>query len=335
MRRNLASKKKYWIYWLKVIVALLLLFVIFKEVSRRESIVSAFSGARWHFIVLAFSLFFINISIAFSKWRYLLKTKFQNIANREVLGSLLFGITLGLTTPGNLGELARGLFFPGRNKSAITGLTVFDKLCNIFVLIIIGFASLILMSRYQLNLPPFAFRSLTLLGLLSILALFIIILNPGVVQKFLEKYGNRLPLQKQLKDGVLAVEQVSLKEKLVVVFFTASWFAVIILQYHFLVLAFTEVTVSQSAQAVSATLFGKAMLPLTFADLGIREGMAIFFFSQFGVSHAAVFNASLIIFLINFIFPGLIGFYYVLQLKTNHEYFPGKASPVMEKQSQQ
>ncbi|NIV10212.1 MAG: hypothetical protein GWN62_02575, partial [Aliifodinibius sp.] len=64
------------------------------------------------------------------KWRYLLRIRFSDISNRETFNSLLFGITLGMVTPGNLGELGRGLFFQDKSKTVITGLTVVDKLSN-------------------------------------------------------------------------------------------------------------------------------------------------------------------------------------------------------------
>ena len=66
---------------------------------------------------------------------------------------------------------------------------------------------------------------------------------------------------------------------------------------------------------VSAMLFVKTLLPVTFGDLGIREGIAVFFYGFFAVSEAAVFNASLLIFVLNFLLPALLGTFYLFKLR--------------------
>jgi uncharacterized membrane protein YbhN (UPF0104 family) len=102
--------------------------------------------------------------------------------------------------------------------------------------------------------------------------------------------------------------------------YTMIWVFVIILQYHILVLSFTNVTLYQSFQAVPAILFTKVLLPVSFADLGIREGVAIFYYSLFDIPKAAVFNASITIFIINFLLPASLGSYFVFKLKNSKKW---------------
>ena len=141
----------------------------------------------------------------------------------------------------------------------------------------------------------------------------------------------KIPFKIHIYESILAINQLTLPNKLTVLAFTVFWFCIIILQYHFLVLSFTDVWLFQSIIAVSATLLTKTLIPLTFADIGIREGILVFFYSQFGVANSAAFNASILIFLINFMIPGITGFYYVAKLKTMCNTFPDKTSTIMEK----
>jgi uncharacterized membrane protein YbhN (UPF0104 family) len=94
-----------------------------------------------------------------------------------------------------------------------------------------------------------------------------------------------------------------------------AWFLIILLQYHALVLAFTQVSFLESFWSVSATLLTKIALPISVGDLGIREGAAVFYYSLLGIKKTAAFNASVLIFFINFMIPALVGSYFVFKLR--------------------
>jgi len=57
-------------------------------------------------------------------------------------------------------------------------------------------------------------------------------------------------------------------------------------------------------------MFAKTILsPLSFSELGVREGASIFFLTQMGESSSTALNASLSLFIINIIVPSLIGLF--------------------------
>ena len=64
--------------------------------------------------------------------------------------------------------------------------------------------------------------------------------------------------------------------------------------------------------AVASAFLAKTLLPVSFGDLGVRESAAIYFFAQFGISRAAAFNASFLLFLINLLIPSLAGLLIIL-----------------------
>lgn len=312
------SKRNRWIYWIKLLAGIALVVVLFQEINRRESILSVLQETDLANILLCIMLLIPNIFLAFLKWRYLLRRRYQDTTSYEVFGSLLFGYTLGLVTPGRLGELARGLFFTNKDRLIITGLNLLDKAANQIVIFTLGGISLGFMILKQNIWEVKNILPLLLTGSLIIIISWLIILNPDKARRLLAFLNSKLPRKFNFSTLISAYDQISLKDILVVVGLTLAWFIVIVLQYHILVLAFTDAAFTESFQAVTAMLFVKTLVPLTFGDLGIREGVSVFFYSQFGVSQAAVFNASLLIFLINFLTPALSGLYYVLQVKTTN-----------------
>jgi uncharacterized membrane protein YbhN (UPF0104 family) len=55
-------------------------------------------------------------------------------------------------------------------------------------------------------------------------------------------------------------------------------------------------------------MFTKTFFPaISLSELGIREGVSVFFLGQMGVDAASAFNAALFLFFINILIPSLIG----------------------------
>lgn len=308
-------KHNRWIYWLKLLAGIVLLIVLYRKINHRDSIIEAFQVTDWFNILLCALLLVPNIFLAFLKWFYLLKNRFENVSAKETFGSLLFGYTLGLMTPGRLGELGRGLFFTNRNKFTVTGLNLLDKFANQVVFFTLGGAAITLLVFNHQILEINQVLPWMGAGWLIILSLWFLILNPSRIRKLLQRLNRRFPGKSQLQALGAAYDNITLKDSMAVLGLSILWVFVITYQYHILVLAFTGVSLWDSFQAVSATLLVKTLLPFTFGDLGIREGVAVFFYSQFKVSPAAVFNASLLVFLINFLIPAVSGIYYVFQLR--------------------
>ncbi len=308
--------KKKGLYWFKIILGIGIVSVLYTQISQTDSIGNAFLSTNWVNVSLCIVLLIPNLYMAFLKWFYLLHKKFPDISTGEVFGSLLFGYTLGLITPGRLGELGRGLFFPQRDKAVITGLNIIDKAFNQLVFFSLGCFSL--WSMYLGGyLPEWKHLPLVLIPATTVIVLlWLLLLNPAFIRRLLNRLAARNHLKSRLLRATAALNHFSRRDSLVVLGLSLVWILVVVLQYHVLVLAFTTVSVWASFHAVTSTLFIKTLLPITFADLGIREGIAIFFFSQFQVSRAAVFNASLLIFIINFLTPAISGTYFLFRLKS-------------------
>lgn len=312
---NTKSLKSWSVVALKIAVAVALLFVLIKNLGLREQIMHAFRSANWLLIVGAFLLIIPNLGIAIFKWRFLLRLHYPDLPTSEAWGSYMAGSTLGLITPGSLGELARGLFFKSRDRSLITGLNVADKIFNMIIFLTVGFLALNQFLFYHIQWPHWVLFPVAILSFLFILSVLGLALHPEIIGRFLNPWSERMAASSRLRRFLASLAPIRSTQSLQLLALSAAYFLVISLQYHLLVNAFSSVTFGKSLLAVASIIFVKLFLPIAFGDLGIRESAAVFFYSYQGVPAGAAFNASILIFLINVVLPAILGYAYVLQIK--------------------
>ena len=305
-------KKIIWI--LKLLVGVLLIGLIYGQVAKKASIVDAITSANPGYIFLGFILLIPNLLIQFLKWRYLLNGHFEDIDNMLVIKSLLFGATLGFVTPGNLGELGRGLYFKEQNKFVVTGLNILDKIFGMIIFITIGLVTFNIIIETRLLFSASIKLILHLVSLLSLLSIWIFVIHPAVFNRVLNRIGRKFSSEK-VQLIISGLKTLSIPKMFFLSLLNTIWFLIILLQYHSIINAFAPVAFPVSFLAVGATLFTKIMLPISLGDLGVREGAAVFYFSLFLVPASAAFYTSFIIFIINFCCPALIGSFFVFQLK--------------------
>ena len=91
---------------------------------------------------------------------------------------------------------------------------------------------------------------------------------------------------------------------------TALDHIVLIFQMFFLIRSFSDISIAHAVYGTSAMMFAKSVVPISFGDIGTRELSSIYFFSRFGIAQAAALNASLLLFVLNIIFPGIMGAFF-------------------------
>lgn len=307
--------KKRFLWLLKLTVGLALILILYKQIDQREEIWQAYRKANWVNVAIALFLLIPNFFLQFLKWRYLLKNRYPRMKNPIVLKSLLFGATLGFVTPGSLGDLARSLFFARYNRYVITGLNVIDKVFNMLIFTTVGLLCLnVYMFRY-FRWADYVLIPLAVLSLLVVVLFWIVAFNPQWVRSLLYGLNTMLPAREKIKSFISCLNHFQRRHSLVMALLAFGWFFVILLQYHALLLAFTHISLIHSFLGVGALMLTKMVLPISFGDLGIREGASVFYFSYFHLPAAAAFNAALLIFVINFVLPALVGSYFVFQLR--------------------
>jgi uncharacterized protein (TIRG00374 family) len=307
------NKKILW--FVKLIIGLVLLYLIYQQVNKRNDVIHAFQSASWLNIVICFVLLIPNLILQIWKWRFVLHTRFENIQMGLAAKSLLFGATLGFITPGHLGDLARAISIKDYNKLVVSGLNLVDKFSGIIIFLTTGLGSVNYIILTKLDWPGRIQWSFLVLSVFIITIIWIFALNPIWIRSIALKVRWKTSWQLKIENITSALNGLHCSTSLKILGLAFLWFIIILLQYHVLVLAFENVPLLHSFWAVSATLFTKVLLPISFGDLGIREGAALYYYSLFGVSHATAFNAALLIFLINFVIPATLGSYFVFRLR--------------------
>jgi len=307
--------KKRTLWLLKFLVGIGLVLVLYRHINQRQAIEQAFATANWVNVAIALILLLPNFFFQFLKWRYLLRHRYPEMPGRPAFQSLLFGATLGFVTPGNLGELARALFFEKYNRYVIAGLNVIDKIFNLLIFTTFGLVALNVYILWYFRLSYYVALPIAVLSALLLFFLWLVALHPQWVRSFLYGINTMLTSREKIKSFISCLDEFQSRHSLHMALLTTAWFFMIILQYHALLLAFTNVEFYQTFLGVSALLVTKMMLPISFGDLGIREGGAVFYFSYLGIPAAAAFNAAILIFVINFFIPALAGSWFVFKLK--------------------
>jgi uncharacterized protein (TIRG00374 family) len=317
-------KKQHFLGIMKLVVAAVLIFILYREVNQGQAIMEAFRQANWVNVTFASVLLIPNFFLQYLRWLVLLKSRFPDIGKKTALQSLLFGTTLGFITPGNLGELARALFFKKYDKWVITGLNVIDKLYGTIIFFTFGliFVMIILFGRFHFH--PYIALPAVILALIFLLVVWVLTLNPRRVRGLLNGMKLKFLRSGRMQHLLSALDNLTGSRSAVLVLITVSWFFVIVLQYHLLILAFTNISFMNSFQAVSAILFTKTILPISFADLGIREGASVFYYRFYAIDKAVAFNTSLLIFVINFLVPSIVGSFFVFKLRWEFKNFQNR-----------
>ena len=170
--------KKWWQVYFRIGIAGLTLFVLSLHLGKIEDVGRAMLDIRLPFLIMAVLLMLVNIYIQYRKWLYILRIYYPRVSKLETLASILGGFTLGLITPGRLGELGRGLFLRNLNKLKLTGLTLLDKTFSNFVVFLSGGLAFYYLFKYPFNLSIYILVPFFLIFASLALFLFYLMFHP-------------------------------------------------------------------------------------------------------------------------------------------------------------
>ncbi len=298
----------------KVIVSIALLIGLLYYIDVK-AVQSSFLNADLQYLSIGILLAIAQLIIHFFRWRYLLRLISVELTNREVMTSLFVGIMAGFFTPGQIGEFAgRIASHPGMLKSHVVGITVIDKLYLMAVTYFIGIAGIVIFIADQYPIYWNHYFDYPVIIFLTLI--IIVFLNPEKVREILLLLPQKIR-QHRFYETIQVCEDVFNNKNAVHLFaMTSVLYATILAEYYFIVSAFGYVSFGDTMMCTASILFVKAVVfPISFGDLGIREGVSVFFFEHIGTAAAVAFNASIIISIISSIFPAAIGALLVTTLK--------------------
>jgi uncharacterized membrane protein YbhN (UPF0104 family) len=300
------SKRTRIVGWIKVALAATILFVLIYWI-RWEDLIQSLMTARFEMLLLALVLLIPNILAQGLRWGYLLRRQTSGVPHKEIVASLFLGWTLGILTPGRVGQFARAFAVPSAPTLPTIGLTIVDKLFTLVWIVLIGAVGFF--SFFAVP-PGMSWIWIPLAGVIIWLAL-----SPQTLNRLLQKICKVLPFREKLLKIISTLEHLNTRDCLVAHAFSILTVATFFSQFVLLVSAFFPILYLDGMRATAAVVFVKTALPITFGELGVGEYASIHFFGQLGVTKAAAFNASILTFFINLVIPSLIGLLFLPALK--------------------
>lgn len=318
LKNSIIHNKNIIINLIKIIIAAGLLSYIIFKINFNE-IISSVKTADKYLILIAFLLVFLNLSLQYIKWHLTIAAILKINDKKKTFYSLFYGIAAGSFTPLRLGEyFGRAIVFKDKSIIEVTVATFIDKLFLLITVLFFGSISsvLFLQFHYKVNI----YLTLSLLAVLFFLfcILIILLLNPKVWNNIpFDKIHFHHKLNKWLQK-LNVLERLDRKYigKMMVISFLDHFCYII--QFTILAIAFSRnFYLLKFIWVTNIIMFIKTIIPsISLGDLGIREGASVFFFSKIGSTAAIGFDASIFLFLINLIFPSLIGLF-LLTKKNN------------------
>ncbi len=313
------SNKKIIYNFIKILIAAgLIIFIILKV--DLKSIFLAVQKANFYLISFAIILMFINLFLQYWKWKLTSNSMLGENNKKKILLSLFYGLSAGVFTPVRIGEyFGRALEFKDRPILEVSIATFVDKIFPLIILLFFGAISCLpfLYFFYGMNIY-FTF----------LLFFFIIIIFYLLIQTFVnQKYWNSsffifiksLIKKDSVRGSLKILKELKKKFLLQMTGISILFYICILTQFSILVCAFSKnFKFFDFFWAGNLVMFVKSLIPsISFAEIGIREGASIFFLSKMGEPGFVAFDAAFSLFLINVIFPALIGF--VLLFKRNND----------------
>jgi len=275
------------IYAAQICIGLVLIIVILMQVDRAQFI-DYFKTLSLISLVILFGLSGVGLYIQFRRWKYLVEQYSVNFNSIDLLPSFFAGFAFRLLIPGGHAEFSKVFLLPGKKRGKVLafGMEKFAQaLIKIFALLIV----------LPLTFPDYK--------IYSIFILFILVIGYFLFP--------RIPILKNLQEKDVNYHHV-IGMNLV---YALGIFIIMGVQYYLLLNQVDKVSLLATYHT-SVYLWSAGLVPISISGLGVREGLAVYFFNFYGVSAAHAVATSLFIFTINTIFPALVGVYYIYRNRT-------------------
>lgn len=253
--------------------------------------------------LLIFTIF--NWFFEILKWQSLVNF-IQKISFSEATKQSFASLTTSLITPNRIGEYgAKALFFEKLLRKQILGLNFIGNFYQLLATLffgVIGFTYFVFKQQIQLDF------NLILVVFFILIFLFVIIYF--ILRKFkigalylnkIKKFINTIPLKLNFKIGFLSFLR----------------FLIFSHQFYFLLLIFKiDISYIDAISAITSIYLIASIVPmLSLFDVVLKGSVAIWVFSYFKIEPFTILSITTLMWILNFVFPAIIGSYFVLTFK--------------------
>jgi len=274
------------------------------------------------FLVLAVVLVAINWGMETLKWHRLIN-KIERFTLLRSLKATLAGITASVFTPNRSGDFAgKMLYVNAHNRIKAIVIAMVCSIAQLLITTTIGSIALIafIQARYadqlSVHLSYILLGGTMLLIALAYLFYYQLPLLKKILKPFLKKW-------RSIRKAIAILDLFSSKDYTLVLGFSLMRFSTYCVQY-FLLLEFFQSGLSapEYLTLIPVNFLGITAIPsIALAELGVREAIALSFFSATKAPAIAIISATFVLWIINVAIPALIGTIFIATapIKTNHD----------------
>lgn len=254
----------------------------------------------------------LNWSFEILKWKELVSF-IKKISFKRAVEQCLGSLTASLFTPNRIGEYgAKAIYFSHHLRTHIVLINALSNFLQMSATILLGIVGLILLSEEFTLITNIKNFILFILSVLLLLAFIVLVLKTKMIKWFfLEKTKAfiRMFPKKSIALGFI----LSLVRYLIFSF-----------QFYYLLTLFNvDIGYLKSMEVITSMYLLSSIIPSIFIfDVVVKGGVAVYLFSFIDVSELIVLSTVTLMWILNFVFPSILGSYYVLQFKLPEKKVP-------------
>lgn len=299
---------------IKAAVSFTLLYLLLRTI-KRDALFEAIANANLLPVILAFVLVPVNLALQSTRWYMLVRTEFDSLSYRRVFDSFLGGLSLGMITPGRVGEVGRIFLLDVPSRIRLAGLHVLDKMYFAGAVGLLGPAMLYLMPGFSGALPKSLHAgTVALVGVLP-LFYFLFALSPKPLKALLLAVQLLIGAKGRTLELLRAYDGIKPKHCAWLTAITFTQILIVLTQFFLLSLSLQSVSWLTAAHTYAAALFVKTTLPVSLGSLGVGEWAAVSFYARYGIADTTGFSASLMLFVMNVLLPALAGLWVLFRMR--------------------
>ncbi len=271
------------------------------------------SGSNVIWLLLALLLMPFNWLAETQKWRPFL-IRYEPMSRWKALQAVCAGVAVSLFTPNRVGEYGGRIFFvrPENQWKAVL-VNLIGNFAQFMVLLSLGTAGTVwLIGRYG-NLSPGFVEAIAMVALIGLGLMLLVYLNIQLVIPIARKIPVLHYIKRFVKDLRL-LEQFTRVELLYILRWASIRYGIYATQYFYLLKFFgIKISLIEAYSGISAIFLFQTTVPLPpVIGLVARGNMAIQVWSQMGANEISSLAATFSLWIINLIFPALVGTFSLL-----------------------
>jgi len=297
-------KKKSFSLIFKILTTALILYLLFGNINfSREEFVGVLEKINISWLVLSLPVVIVVLGIKSFRWRAVILAEGFHYSNFKALSAYFASYSLGVVTPGRLGELLKVYNLrkdhPDLDIIVAFRTVVLDRLFDMFFLVWFGLAGILFYFK------PFGDIEASIIVFVSLIVVLTGLVSANIILKImLNKYfgGNKALAFFQ---GCFA--KMLTKTNFKAWLLTALAYAIYFAGIHILFLA-VNISIPFIETGFIISLIGLILLlPISVAGFGTREAGLVYLLSFYAINSEIAISFSLLQFLTFFVWGGLVG----------------------------